>query len=156
ISAARFHPVNLCLGTVLVDVVLLLAGIAPAVLGILVPFNVLSSAFVHANLNWKLGPLKYFIAGPVFHRWHHTAADRGGLKNFGPTFAFWTCCSGPSTCRSMNCRANMASANRTSRAASAASCSTRSSIDRAIRRSETESGLAASPRPDRPREERST
>jgi len=87
ISAARFHPVNLCLGTVLVDVVLLLAGIAPAVLGILVPFTVLSSAFVHANLNWRLGPLKYFIAGPVFHRWHHTAADRGGSKNFAPTFA---------------------------------------------------------------------
>src|SRR5437588_12885657 len=78
ISAARFHPVNLGLGTVLVDAVLLLAGIAPAVLGVLVPFTVLSSAFVHANLNWKLGPLKYFIAGPVFHRWHHTAADRGG------------------------------------------------------------------------------
>src|SRR6266705_2230434 len=32
ISAARFHPINLTLGTVLVDVVLLLAGTAPAVL----------------------------------------------------------------------------------------------------------------------------
>ena len=89
ISAARFHPVNLCLGTVLVDVALLLAGIAPAVLGILVPFTVLTSAFVHANLNWRLGPLKYFVAGPVFHRWHHTAADRGGSKNFAPTFAIF-------------------------------------------------------------------
>jgi sterol desaturase/sphingolipid hydroxylase (fatty acid hydroxylase superfamily) len=88
ISAARFHPVNLCLGTVLVDVALLLTGIAPAVLGFLVPFNVLMSAFVHANLNWTLGPLKYVIASPVFHRWHHTALDRGGCKNFAPTFAF--------------------------------------------------------------------
>jgi|SRR2546423_1823151 sterol desaturase/sphingolipid hydroxylase (fatty acid hydroxylase superfamily) len=86
ISAARFHLVNLCLGTVLVDVVLLLAGIAPAVLGFLVPFNVLMSAFVHANLNWTLGPLKYVIASPVFHRWHHTALNRGGSKNFSPTF----------------------------------------------------------------------
>src|SRR5712691_6363185 len=86
ISAARFHPVNLCLGTVLVDVTLLLAGIAPAVLGILVPFTVLTSAFVHANLNWRLGPLKYVLAGPVFHRWHHTALERGGSKNFAGTF----------------------------------------------------------------------
>jgi sterol desaturase/sphingolipid hydroxylase (fatty acid hydroxylase superfamily) len=41
---------------------------------------------VHANLDWTLGPLKYVIAGPVFHRWHHTAADRGGEKNFAATF----------------------------------------------------------------------
>jgi sterol desaturase/sphingolipid hydroxylase (fatty acid hydroxylase superfamily) len=86
ISAARFHPVNLSLGPVVVDVVLLLGGIPPAVLGILVPFNVLMSAFVHANLNWSLGPFKYVIAGPVFHRWHHTALDRGGSKNFAGTF----------------------------------------------------------------------
>jgi len=86
ISAARFHPVNLTLGAVLADVVLLLAGIAPAVLSILTPFNVIMSAFVHANLNWTLGPFKYVIAGPVFHRWHHTAADRGGSMNFAATF----------------------------------------------------------------------
>jgi sterol desaturase/sphingolipid hydroxylase (fatty acid hydroxylase superfamily) len=86
ISAARFHPINLILGTVMVDVVLLLAGIAPAVLGIVTPFNVLMSAFVHANLNWTLGPCKYVLASPVFHRWHHTAAERGGSKNFAGTF----------------------------------------------------------------------
>jgi len=32
ISAARFHPVNLFLGTILVDVTLLLAGISPNVM----------------------------------------------------------------------------------------------------------------------------
>ena len=26
------------------------------------------------------------IASPVFHRWHHTAAERGGEKNFAATF----------------------------------------------------------------------
>jgi sterol desaturase/sphingolipid hydroxylase (fatty acid hydroxylase superfamily) len=44
------------------------------------------SAFVHANLNWTLGPFKYVIAGPVFHRWHHTSLERGGNKNFASTF----------------------------------------------------------------------
>ncbi len=47
-----------------------------------------NSAFVHANLNWTLGPFKYVFAGPVFHRWHHTAPDRGGEKNFAATFPF--------------------------------------------------------------------
>jgi sterol desaturase/sphingolipid hydroxylase (fatty acid hydroxylase superfamily) len=86
ISAARFHPVNIFLGSVASDVVLLLAGISPNVLVFLGPFTTAHSAFVHANLNWTLGPFRYALAGPVFHRWHHTAADRGGDKNFAPTF----------------------------------------------------------------------
>jgi len=89
ISAARFHPVNILFGTVLVDVALLLAGISPNVMLWVGPFTTASSAFVHANLNWTLGPFKYVIAGPVFHRWHHTAADRGGNMNFAGTFPVW-------------------------------------------------------------------
>jgi sterol desaturase/sphingolipid hydroxylase (fatty acid hydroxylase superfamily) len=41
---------------------------------------------VHANLKWTLGPFRYVIAGPVFHRWHHTRAEQGGEKNFASTF----------------------------------------------------------------------
>ena len=65
---------------------MLLMGISPNALVALGPFTILHSAFVHANLDWTLGPFKYVIAGPVFHRWHHTAADRGGEKNFAATF----------------------------------------------------------------------
>jgi sterol desaturase/sphingolipid hydroxylase (fatty acid hydroxylase superfamily) len=86
ISAARFHPINLFLGTVFADVVLLVAGISPNIFVVLGPLTVAHSAFVHANLDWTLGPFKYVIAGPVFHRWHHTAADQGGEKNFAATF----------------------------------------------------------------------
>jgi sterol desaturase/sphingolipid hydroxylase (fatty acid hydroxylase superfamily) len=86
ISAARFHPINIFLGSVMADVVLLLAGISPNVFVILGLFTIGHSAFVHANLNWTLGPFRYVIAGPVFHRWHHTAAERGGSKNFAATF----------------------------------------------------------------------
>ncbi len=86
ISAARFHPVNLFLGSVFADVALLIAGISPNVLVVLGPLTIAHSAFVHANLDWTLGPFRYVIATPVFHRWHHTAADRGGEKNFAATF----------------------------------------------------------------------
>ena len=86
ISAARFHPINLILGTISVDVILLMAGISPNIMLWVGPFTTLHSAFVHANLNWTLGPFRYVLAGPVFHRWHHTAAERGGEKNFASTF----------------------------------------------------------------------
>ena len=86
ISAARFHPVNLFFGAVIADVVMLIAGISPNMFVVLGPITIAHSAFVHANLDWTLGPFKYVIASPVFHRWHHTAAERGGEKNFAATF----------------------------------------------------------------------
>lgn len=88
ISAARFHPANIFLGSVLVDVGLLLAGISPDVMLWVGPFNIATSALVHANLNWTFGPFKYWFASPVFHRWHHTSLDRGGNSNFASTFPF--------------------------------------------------------------------
>jgi sterol desaturase/sphingolipid hydroxylase (fatty acid hydroxylase superfamily) len=86
ISAARFHPINLFFGAVAADVIMLLIGISPNVFVVLGPITIAHSAFVHANLDWTFGPFKYVIATPVFHRWHHTAAERGGEKNFAATF----------------------------------------------------------------------
>jgi sterol desaturase/sphingolipid hydroxylase (fatty acid hydroxylase superfamily) len=89
ISAARFHPINLILGTIVVDVILLMAGISPNVMIWVGPFTTFHSAFVHANLNWTLGPFKYVLATPVFHRWHHTPMEEGGNTNFAGTFPIW-------------------------------------------------------------------
>jgi len=89
ISASRFHPFNLMFGTVMVDVVLLLAGVAPDIFLFVGPFNTFTSALVHANLNWTFGPLKYVIASPVFHRWHHTHPEEGGERNFAGTFSLF-------------------------------------------------------------------
>lgn len=89
ISAARFHPVNLLIGTISVDVILLMAGISPNIMLWVGPFTTFHSAFVHANLNWTLGPLKYVLATPVFHRWHHTGLEEGGNTNFAGTFPIW-------------------------------------------------------------------
>jgi sterol desaturase/sphingolipid hydroxylase (fatty acid hydroxylase superfamily) len=88
-TAYRFHPINICFGTYLADVIMLYAGVPPAVLLFLVPFQTTISLFVHANVSWTLGPLKYVVASPVFHRWHHTMPDEGGSSNFAPTFALW-------------------------------------------------------------------
>jgi WD40 repeat protein/sterol desaturase/sphingolipid hydroxylase (fatty acid hydroxylase superfamily) len=88
LSTQRFHPVNDLLAFVLADVFVLLAGFSPAVAALLVPFNIAYSALVHANLNWTFGPLRYVLASPVFHRWHHTSEEQGLDKNFASTFPF--------------------------------------------------------------------
>lgn len=89
ISAARFHPVDLFLGTVMINVILMMAGISPNVMLWVGPFTTFHSAFVHANLNWAFGPFKYVLVTPVFHRWHHTPREEGGNTNFAGTFPVW-------------------------------------------------------------------
>lgn len=82
----RFHPLNIIFHTIIANSIALWVGFTPASLALLVPFNILYSAMVHANLNWTFGPFKYVFASPVFHRWHHTHPDEGGNKNFAATF----------------------------------------------------------------------
>jgi len=72
---------------VAVDVILLMAGISPNIMLWVGPFTTFHSAFVHANLNWTLGPFKYVLATPVFHRWHHAMEVRD--VNFASTFSLW-------------------------------------------------------------------
>ena len=86
LSAYRFHPINIWTTFIFIDTVMLMVGFSPKAFVLLVPFNIFYSAFVHANLNWTLGPFKTVLASPVFHRWHHTMPDEGGNKNFAPTF----------------------------------------------------------------------
>lgn len=85
----RMHPVNLTLGAYLVPFLMFYLGIPLEVIILLAPLDTAVGYFVHSNLNWTLGPLKYVIATPVFHRWHHTRIDQGGGANFAPTFAIW-------------------------------------------------------------------
>ena len=88
-TAYRFHPINIAFSPVLTDVVMLTLGISPEVMFFLRPFDAFYSLFVHANLNWTFGKLKYVIATPVFHRWHHASNTEAMSKNFAPTLAIW-------------------------------------------------------------------
>jgi sterol desaturase/sphingolipid hydroxylase (fatty acid hydroxylase superfamily) len=87
ISAARFHPVNLMLGTVAVDIAALVAGVSPDIFLVVGPFNIITSCMVHANLNWTFGRLAPVFVSPVFHRWHHAIDARD--VNFSSTFSLW-------------------------------------------------------------------
>ena len=87
LSAARFHPVNLALGTAAVDVAFLLAGVSPNIFIVIGPFTIITSCMVHANLNWTFGPLRHVLVSPVFHRWHHSRDVVG--RNFASTFSLW-------------------------------------------------------------------
>lgn len=89
LSAVRLHPVNQALGQVIIVAPLALLGFNLQILGTTAGLLTFWAIFVHANVRWTFGPLRYFIATPAFHRWHHTSQAEGLNKNFGGLFLFW-------------------------------------------------------------------
>lgn len=89
LAATRLHPINAFgnrIGQALSIVVL---GFPPQILAGWVLFLTLWDLLIHANVNWTWGPLRFFFASPVFHRWHHTTEREAQDKNFSGMFPFW-------------------------------------------------------------------
>jgi len=86
LAAARVHPVNEVLMTVLQIVPLYLLGFRGEALAAIVPLLGVYALFVHANLRWDFGPFRYLVASPAFHRWHHTSEAEGLHRNFAGLF----------------------------------------------------------------------
>lgn len=88
-TAYRFHPLNLALGPWLVTTTMIFLGVSAKNIFLIAPLEVFMAYFVHANLNITLGPLRFIVATPVFHRWHHTCKSEGRASNFGANFSIW-------------------------------------------------------------------
>lgn len=89
LSSVRLHPVNDLLSRIAQVTVAVGLGFAPLVLAGAAPVLTLWAIFVHANVDWDLGPLRAVIASPRFHRWHHTSAAEGRDRNFAGLFPLW-------------------------------------------------------------------
>lgn len=89
LSSVRVHPINSLVSRVVAAVPLLLVGFDPAVFAAVAPFLTLYGVMLHANVGWSFGPLRYVLASPAFHRWHHTAEEAGIDKNFAGLFPLW-------------------------------------------------------------------
>lgn len=89
LSALRLHPVNDLVMRFLQIMPFVILGFPLNLLAGYIPFISLYAIFLHANVNWSFGPLKYVIATPVFHRWHHSAESSAVNKNFAGLFPVW-------------------------------------------------------------------
>jgi sterol desaturase/sphingolipid hydroxylase (fatty acid hydroxylase superfamily) len=88
LSAVRVHPINDAVSKLVLAVALACLGFPLPALAAYVPFLTFYAILLHANVNWSFGPLRYVIASPLFHRWHHTTEEEGLDKNFAPLFPF--------------------------------------------------------------------
>ena len=88
LSSVRLHPVNDAVSKVLQVLPLYWMGFNGVALAAFVPFLTFYAIFLHANLSWSYGPLRFVVASPVFHRWHHTTESEGLDTNFAGLFPF--------------------------------------------------------------------
>jgi sterol desaturase/sphingolipid hydroxylase (fatty acid hydroxylase superfamily) len=88
LSSVRLHPVNDVVSRLLQALPLFLLGFPPAILAGYVPFLAFYAILLHANVRWTFGPLRYVLASPAFHHWHHTTEAEGLDKNFAGLFPF--------------------------------------------------------------------
>jgi sterol desaturase/sphingolipid hydroxylase (fatty acid hydroxylase superfamily) len=90
ISAVRFHPAENIIeatGEVLLFLGCDIIGVDPAVLSMAALIMGFYNLFIHSNLRWTFGPLRYVIVSPVFHRWHHSDTPEARDKNFAAMFS---------------------------------------------------------------------
>jgi sterol desaturase/sphingolipid hydroxylase (fatty acid hydroxylase superfamily) len=88
LSSVRLHPVNDVVSRIVQVLPLYWMGFNGAALAAFVPFLTLYALLLHANVDWTYGPLRYLVASPAFHRWHHTSEEEGLDKNFSGLFPF--------------------------------------------------------------------
>lgn len=86
LSSVRVHPVNEIGQRLAQAVPLLLLGYDPALVAAYVPLFTVYAIGLHANVTWGFGPLRYVIASPLYHRWHHTSEPEGLDRNFAGLF----------------------------------------------------------------------
>jgi len=89
LAAARTHPFDAMSASMLQTLVLLPLGFDFVAVGAALPALGLYAVFVHANVSFRFGPLRYLVATPAFHRWHHAADLEGEGCNFAGLFPVW-------------------------------------------------------------------
>ena len=82
LAGSRLHMVDIAVTRGLTYVPIYVLGFSD---GPLMAYLVLVSAqatFIHANVRFRFGPLRWLVATPQFHHWHHAAEREAVDKNF--------------------------------------------------------------------------
>lgn len=86
LSSARLHPLDQTFTRICGFIPLYLLGFTKEILGLYIIVVTFNAIFIHANVRFSFGPLKWVIATPEFHRWHHANDPAVYTKNLAGTF----------------------------------------------------------------------
>ncbi len=88
-AGSRNHVVQTFVGRCLVMVPLYLLGADKQALDIYVLFAAFQAVYVHANVGIPMGPIKYILATPQYHHWHHSSQQPAIDTNYAVHMPFY-------------------------------------------------------------------
>ncbi len=82
LAGSRLHLVDVAATRGLTYVPIYVLGFSETALVAYVAFVSIQATFIHANVRFNFGPLRWVMATPQFHHWHHGAEPEAVDKNF--------------------------------------------------------------------------
>jgi len=73
LAGSRLHIVDIVVTRAFAFLPLYIIGFANPALYAYLAWAAFQAVFIHANLRFKFGPLRFLLATPQFHHWHHSA-----------------------------------------------------------------------------------
>jgi sterol desaturase/sphingolipid hydroxylase (fatty acid hydroxylase superfamily) len=89
LTGERRHPLHHLLESALGTTPVMLLGAPPRVIAGFAAIYTLVLLLEHANIDYRLGPLRWLLVGAETHRFHHGRATERSQVNFGGLFAIW-------------------------------------------------------------------
>lgn len=88
LAGSRSHLVDTIANRLLGFIPIFVLGFSPAALYAYVLFVSFHAVYIHANVNHRWPYLRWIVATPEFHHWHHTSDEEGIDKNFAVFLSF--------------------------------------------------------------------
>ncbi len=89
LAGSRLHIVDAVATRALTYVPIYVLGFSETALYAYVAIVVVQATFIHANVRWVFPGLRWLLATPHFHHWHHAAEPEAVDKNFAVHTPFW-------------------------------------------------------------------
>ena len=89
LTTHRTHVVEKIISAFIITVPIAFIGGAPITWAIYLVLNNFWGYFIHANIRTNLGPLKYILVTPQFHRCHHSVVPEHFDRNYGERLILW-------------------------------------------------------------------
>jgi sterol desaturase/sphingolipid hydroxylase (fatty acid hydroxylase superfamily) len=89
LAGSRIHIVDALVTRSASFVPIFILGFSQAALVAYVAFVSVHAVYIHSNTRWRFPVLRWLIATPEFHHWHHTSDEEGIDKNFAVFMPVW-------------------------------------------------------------------
>lgn len=88
LASARVHPIDQVFVKSVTILPLYVIGFTEQTFGFYLVVIALQAIFVHSNVRFRFGPLRWLVSTPEFHHWHHAAEQQAINKNYAGQLPF--------------------------------------------------------------------